>query len=81
MPKAFVMEEDNVFLYKKVENFVILKLPVLIRAGHPYNPEKEEMCFGFIMKTQSLRAKKEPFEMSVPMFINIGKYRKPVPPP
>ena len=71
------MEEDNAFLYKKVENFVILKLPIMIKPGHSYNPEKEEMCFGFIMKTYSLRAKKEPFEMNVPMFINIGKYRKP----
>jgi hypothetical protein len=71
------MEEDNVFLYKKVENFVILKLPIMIKSGHNYNPEKEEMCFGFIMKTNSLRSKKEPFEMSVPMFINIGKYRRP----
>ncbi len=67
-------------LYKKVENFVILKFPVMIKPGHSYNPEKEEMCFGFIMKTQSQRAKKENFEMSVPIFINIGKFRRPPPP-
>jgi hypothetical protein len=46
---------------------------VYIREGKAYNPEQNELCFGFLMHTTSLRAKKEEFKMTVPMYINIGK--------
>ena len=73
-PKAFILEEDNAFLYKKVENFVIVKFPVTVKPEFStFNPEKDEMCFAFVMKTSSQRAKKENFEMTVPIFINLGK--------
>ncbi len=82
MPKAFLIGEDEKqFLYKKVENFVIIKFQVYLKEGKAYNPEQNDMCFGFLMKTSSLRAKKEPFEMIVPMFVNIGKLKRPQPPP
>jgi hypothetical protein len=44
-----------------------------------FDVDKHEVSFGFMMVTISLRTKKEPFEMSVPMMINIGKLRRNVP--
>lgn len=77
--KAFLLSEDESFLYKKVENFAILKFAVTPRPG--FNVDTTDVSFGFIMKTSSLRAKIEPFEMSVPMFINIGRVKRPQAPP
>ena len=67
------------FLYKKLENFVILKL--LIKLPEQFNPEISDISFGFQMLTSSLRAKKEQFEMQVPMIINIGRVKRQQPPP
>lgn len=78
MPKAFILADDEKFLYKKVENFAVLKIPVSVKPTT--NLDNQDIFFGFIMKTNSLRAKKEPFQMSVPMFINIGRLRRPAPP-
>jgi hypothetical protein len=77
MPKAFILADDEKYLYKKVENFVVLKLPVAVKSST--NLDTQDIQFGFIMKTNSLRAKREPFEMSVPMFINVGRLRRPAP--
>jgi hypothetical protein len=53
---------------------VILKFQITPLPG--MNVDTTEFIFGFIMKTNSLRAKKEAFEMSVPMYVNIGKIKR-----
>ena len=77
-PRAFILLEDEKFLYKKVENYVILKFPVIPKPGNAFDVDKQDISFGFIMKTSSLRAKKEQFDMSVPMMINLGKVKRAV---
>ena len=58
---------------------MILKLFVTPKIVAGFNPEAVDVCFGFVMKVNSLRAKKENFTMSVPMVINIGRIKKAVP--
>ena len=60
-----------------MENFAILKFPV-VPLKPDFNVETSDVSFGFLMKTVSHRAKKEPFEMSVPIFINIGRVKRNV---
>jgi len=57
---------------------VILKFPIIPKPGCAFDVDKQEFSFGFIMKTSSLRAKREQFEMSVPMMINIGRVKRAV---
>lgn len=64
-------------MYKKAENFAVLKFAVVLKEAS----DTQEICFGFIMKTQTHRAQKEPFEMSVPMIINIGRVKRQQEPP
>jgi hypothetical protein len=61
-----------------MENFTILKLPLTLKSTT--DVDKADISFGFIMKTKSLRVKKEPFEISVPMLINIGRVKRAMAP-
>lgn len=61
-----------------MENFAVVKFQVMPRGA--FDVDKQEVSFGFLMKTSSLRAKKEQFEMTVPMFINIGRVKRQAPP-
>jgi hypothetical protein len=38
--------------------------------------DQTEVSFGFVMKFNSLMFKQENLELSVPMFINIGKVKR-----
>ena len=38
-----------------------------------FNADKSELCFGFQMKTESLRYNSDKFSMTVPVVINCGK--------
>ena len=48
---------------------LILKM----RLPENYVPEKQEMCFGFQMKTDSLRYTTDPFQLTTPVIVNCGK--------
>lgn len=38
-----------------------------------FNAEKQEMCFGFQMTTDSMRFSTDPFKMTTPVLVNCGK--------
>ena len=38
-----------------------------------FNQEKQELCFGFQMTTDSLRFSTDPFKMTTPVIVNCGK--------
>ena len=71
--KALVatLESDQRFIYKKTDNAVILILKMMLPPD--FKPEKQELCFGFQMKTDSLRFSTDPFEMTTPVIVNCGK--------
>ena len=72
--EAFFMKEDDIqFFHKKQENFVVIKLQLEV----DFNVDTTEPIIGFLMKISTLRAKKEPFELTVPVFINLGKLKRP----
>ncbi len=60
---------------------MIIRFQLFLKEGIAYNPESSDLCFGFLLKTVSLRAKKEAFEMTVPIYINLGRMRRPQAPP
>lgn len=64
-------EADQRFIYKKTDNAVILILKMLL--PHDFVPEKQELCFGFQMRTDSLRFSTDPFQMTTPVIVNCGK--------
>ena len=73
MIKAMVAEyePDQQFIYKKTDNAVILILKMKLPDN--FNADKSELCFGFQMKTESLRYNSDRFTMTVPVVINCGK--------
>ncbi len=65
-------EDEKQFLHKKLENFVVL----IFKIDVDFNIDEKEAVLGFLMKVSTLRAKKEPFEITVPVFINLGKLKR-----
>ena len=64
-------KEDEKYIYKKQDNAVILFLKIQLPAD--FDVEKQEMCFGFQMLTESLRFSADPFRMITPVIVNCGK--------
>ena len=64
-------EADQQFIYKKNDNAVILILKM--RLPDNFSQEKQELCFGFQMTTDSLRFQTDPFKMTTPVIVNCGK--------
>ena len=64
-------QEDLDFIYKVNDNAVTLKLKMQIPPG--FQPEKQELCFGFQMTTDSKRFATDPFTMMTPVVVNCGK--------
>lgn len=64
-------EEDQRFVYKKNDNWIILCFRVGIGPG--FRPELQDIFFGFQMVTSSSRYNKDPFTLTNPMVFNCGK--------
>jgi hypothetical protein len=63
-------EEDQKYVYKKSDNWIILTFRLLVVGG--FDCEKHEVVFGFQMTTNSSRVR-EPFKMTTPLIFNCGK--------
>lgn len=63
-------EADQKYIYKKQDNAVILILKMKLPPG--FDHEKQELCFGFQMKTKSHRYQTDEFTMSTPVIVNCG---------
>ena len=63
-------EEDQKYVYKKSDNWVILTFRLIVFAG--YECDKHDLVFGFQMTTNSQRIR-EPFRMTTPLIFNCGK--------
>lgn len=66
-----VHDDDQRFVYKKLENSVILQFRLGLFEG--YECDKHEIVFGFQMVTNSSRYNKEPFKLVNPIMFNCGK--------
>ena len=44
-----------------------------MRLPDNFSQEKQELCFGFQMTTDSLRFQTDPFKMTTPVIVNCGK--------
>ena len=64
-------EPDQRFVYKKTDNAVILILKMQLPEN--FKPDKQELCFGFQMTTDSLRYNSDRFKMTTPVVVNCGK--------
>ena len=49
---------------------------LIFKIDVDFNIDEKEAVLGFLMKVSTLRAKKEPFEITVPVFINLGKLKR-----
>ena len=65
--------DDGRFLYKKMESFAIVKIAVDLEE---VDIDQTEVSFSLLMKINTLIYKKEPLEIPVPVFINIGKVKR-----
>ena len=50
---------------------MILILKMMLPTA--FESDKQELCFGFQMKTDSLRYTTDPFQMTTPVVVNCGK--------
>eukprot|EP00347_Sterkiella_histriomuscorum_P019879 403339962 len=72
--KPNLLADDEKYVYKKLDNSVVLKLPIRFREG--FNVDTQEIYFGIKMKTESLRYGQHPFNLTIPLFINLGIAKK-----
>lgn len=63
-------EEDQKFVYKKSDNWVILTFRLTVFLG--FECDKHDLVFGFQMTTNSQRIR-EPFTMATPLIFNCGR--------
>lgn len=63
-------EEDQKYVYKKSDNFVILTFRLMVHQG--YECDKNDLVFGFQMTTNASRIR-EPFKITTPLIFNCGK--------
>ena len=69
--QPFLSERDDAgYLYKIVSNNVIVKFPVVLRAG--IDLDKDEVKFGFVLEVTSQAGLASSNKITVPIQINTG---------
>ncbi len=64
-------EQDQEFVYKKHDNFVVLLFKLRLPPGFRVE-DQTEMKLGFKLLTSSSRINQEAFDISCPVLLNLG---------